>query len=64
MGHMPLRKAHEQAKNKGVKRVETALDFGDAGDCILHHARNRSADLIAMGSRGTGRKMLMVSIPV
>lgn len=54
MGHMLLRKAHEQAKNKGVKRVETALDFGDAGDCILHHARNRSADLIVMGSRGFG----------
>lgn len=54
MGHMLLRKAHEQAERKGVRRAETVIDFGDAGERILHHAKLRSADLIVMGSRGLG----------
>ena len=52
MGRMLLRNAHEYAEGKGVRRVETAIDFGEASECILHHAKQRSADLIAMGSRG------------
>ena len=52
MGHMLLRNAHEQAEGKGVKRVETAFDFGEASECILNYAEQRSADLIVMGSRG------------
>jgi nucleotide-binding universal stress UspA family protein len=52
MGHMLLRNAHEQAEDKGVRRAQTVIDFGDAGERILHHAKHRSVDLIAMGSRG------------
>ena len=52
MGRMLLRNAHKEAEGKGVKRVETAIDFGEAGECILHHAKQKSADLIVMGSRG------------
>ncbi len=52
MGRMLLRNAHEHAEGKRVKRVETVIDFGEAGECILHHAKQRSADLIVMGSRG------------
>jgi nucleotide-binding universal stress UspA family protein len=52
LGRMLLRNAHEHAEGKGVRRVETAIDFGEAGECILHYAKQRSADLIVMGSRG------------
>jgi len=52
MGQMLLRNAHEQANEKGVRRAETVIDFGDASERILHHAKHRSADLIVMGSRG------------
>ena len=55
MGQMLLRDAHELAESKGVKRVETAIDYGEPGDCILHYAKQRSADLIVMGSRGFGK---------
>jgi nucleotide-binding universal stress UspA family protein len=54
MGRELLRKAQEQAEAKGVRHAETVLDHGDAGKRILHHARNKSADLIIMGSRGFG----------
>ena len=55
MGHMLLRNAQEQAEGKGVRGAETVMDFGDAGERILHHAKHRSADLIVMGSRGFGQ---------
>lgn len=54
MGHMLLRKAREQAESKGVKRVETIVDVGDPGERIIQLAKQRSADLIVMGSRGFG----------
>jgi len=54
MGHMLLRKAQEAAQDKGVRRSETVIDFGDPGERILHHAKHRPADLIVMGSRGFG----------
>lgn len=52
MGHMLLRNADQQAKENGVKRTQTVIEFGDAGELILHHAKHRSADLIVMGTRG------------
>jgi nucleotide-binding universal stress UspA family protein len=55
MGHTLLRNAKEQAEGKGVRHVETVIDFGDAGLRILHYAKQRSADLIVMGSRGFGK---------
>lgn len=54
MGHMLLRKAQEAAQDKGVRNSETVIDLGDPGERILHHAKQRSADLIVMGSRGLG----------
>ncbi|MDH3665009.1 MAG: universal stress protein [Alphaproteobacteria bacterium] len=54
MGRMLLRSAQERAEGKGVKRVETVFDVGDASEQILHHAKERAADLIVMGSRGLG----------
>jgi nucleotide-binding universal stress UspA family protein len=54
MGHMLLRKAQEAAQDKGVRNSETVIDVGDPGERILHHAKQRSADLIVMGSRGFG----------
>jgi nucleotide-binding universal stress UspA family protein len=54
MGNMLLRNAHELAERKGVIRAETVIDLGDAGEQILHHAKQNSADLIVMGSRGFG----------
>ncbi len=55
MGHMLLRMAEEQAGGKGVKHVETVFDNGDAGERILACAKERSADLVIMGSRGFGQ---------
>ncbi|MCP5072738.1 MAG: universal stress protein [Rhodobacteraceae bacterium] len=54
MGNMLLRNAHELAERKGVRRAETVIDLGDPGERILHHAKQKSADLIVMGSRGFG----------
>lgn len=54
MGRVLLRKAREAAEAKGVKRVETMVEAGDPGDRIVQLARERSADLIVMGSRGFG----------
>ena len=52
LGHMLLRDAAARAKDKGVQEVESIMDFGGAGERILHHAKHEAADLIVMGSRG------------
>lgn len=54
LGHMLLDTARRHAESKGVKRVETVIDLGNAGERIVHHAKQYSADLIVMGSRGFG----------
>ncbi len=54
-GHKLLRSSQEFARDKGVKQVETVLDAGAADKRIIHHAGNRSADLIVMGRRGLGK---------
>lgn len=54
IGHMLLRSAKEEAEAKGATRSETVVDFGDPAERILHYAKERSADLIVMGSRGFG----------
>lgn len=55
MGQMMLRDARNEAEGRGVKQVETIMDYGDPALRILHHAKEASADLIVMGSRGLGR---------
>lgn len=52
MGHMLLRNAKAKADDSGVKSVETVINFGDAGERILYHARHAPATLIVMGCRG------------
>ena len=54
LGHKVLREARQAATERGIGNSETVIDFGDAGERILHHARHRSVDLIVMGSRGYG----------
>ncbi len=54
MGRTLLHDARQLAKSKGVEVIETTTDLGDAGERILHHAKQSSADLIVMGSRGLG----------
>ena len=54
LGHKLLREAEASAAARGVKTSDGVIDFGDAGERILHHAKHRSADLIVMGSRGYG----------
>ncbi len=49
-----LLNASELAKSKGVKKAETIIDLGDPGERITYHAKQSSADLIVMGSRGFG----------
>ena len=55
MGQMMLRDARGEAEARGVKQVDTILDYGDPALRVLHHADDVSADLIVMGSRGLGR---------
>ncbi len=54
LGHKLLREAQKAAAEQGIKSSDGVIDFGDAGERILHHAKHRSADLIVMGSRGYG----------
>jgi len=54
LGHKVLREAQATAAERGVEASDGVIDFGDAGERILHHAKHRSADLIVMGSRGYG----------
>ncbi len=55
MGQTMLGDARTEAKNRGVEDVDTIMDYGDPALRILHHAKEASADLIVMGSRGLGR---------
>ena len=59
-GHKLLRSSQELAKDKGVKQIETVIDYGAADKRIIHHARTRSADLIVMGNRGFGKLKQLV----
>ncbi len=54
LGHKVLREAQASAVESGVESSDGVIDFGDAGERIIHHAKHRSADLVVMGSRGYG----------
>lgn len=57
LGYMAKNLLHDAcqlAKSKGVENADTIIDLGDAGERIGHHAKQTSADLIIMGSRGMG----------
>ena len=44
-----------QAQDKGAPKVETVQRSGDAAAMMLEVAKDQSADLIVIGSRGLGR---------
>lgn len=54
VGREILEKARQSAQDKGVKRIETVLAYGNPGEEILRNATEKNADLIVMGSRGFG----------
>lgn len=43
-----------EAKNKGIKHVESAVIHGDPAEDIISYAKERDIDMIVMGSRGLG----------
>jgi nucleotide-binding universal stress UspA family protein len=57
--------SERQARDAGVKDVETFARQGDAADAILDVAEEQRADLIVVGNRGmTGAKrFLLGSVP-
>ena len=52
MGHMILNDAQARAKDRGATSVESVIDWGEAGERILHHSKHPAVDMIVMGSRG------------
>ena len=52
LGKSLLADARQLAEKLGVKQVETVTVLGGAGEQIIQHAKQSSADLIVMGSRG------------
>lgn len=61
VGQQLLRNAETAARNKGVRQVESMLEFGDPVKAILAAAKREQANLIVMGSRGlSDLKGLMV----
>lgn len=52
MGHMILDEAKARAEAKGAANVETTIDWGEAGERILHHAKHPPCGMIVIGSRG------------
>ena len=52
LGQGLLAEAKARAEARGAAEVATALDWGEAGERILDHARHPPCDLIVMGSRG------------
>ena len=52
MGRMILDEGEARAKERGVTSVETAIDWGEAGERILHHSKHPPVDMVVMGSRG------------
>lgn len=52
MGRMILDDGEARAKDRGVMSVEAVIDWGEAGERILHHSKHPPVDMIVMGSRG------------
>ena len=50
-----LTKARDRAKNIGVTMVQLESRSGDAAQTIIKIAREKEADTIILGKRGTGR---------
>lgn len=59
-----LTDAQERAKKQGAKKIHTETGEGDPATAILDHAKQQSADLIVLGTRGLGqvKGMLLGSV--
>jgi nucleotide-binding universal stress UspA family protein len=47
--------AEREAKNKGLKKVQSAVVRGDPAEVIINFAREKGVDMIMLGSRGLGQ---------
>ena len=54
MGELILAEATARAAARGAANAETVLDWGEAGERILHHAKHPPCGTIVIGSRGAG----------
>ena len=52
IGQQVVDKAAQEARDKGVNKVETAIGRGDPARTIISEAKKRGIDAIVMGSRG------------
>ncbi|EWH02212.1 universal stress protein [Halomonas sp. BC04] len=52
IGQQVVDKAAQEARDKGVTKVETAIGRGDPARTIISEAKKRGIDAIVMGSRG------------
>ncbi len=52
LGQTLLAEAKARAEARGAAEVSTALDWGEAGERILDHAKHPPCAMIVMGSRG------------
>jgi nucleotide-binding universal stress UspA family protein len=50
-----LKDARRQAKNEGVKQLQTAIGSGDPATSVAGFARRRKIDLIVVGTRGQSK---------
>jgi nucleotide-binding universal stress UspA family protein len=54
IGGKVMEAAEDVVRDKGVARIETAVEQGDPATQILDKAQQAGADVIVMGSRGLG----------
>ena len=54
VGNAIIDKARNIAREHGANKIDSIMGEGDPADIIIHCAKNQSADLIVMGTRGLG----------
>lgn len=50
-----LRRAHDRARDKGVRQIHTQQSWGDAAEKILDTVQSEKVDALVVGRRGRGR---------
>jgi nucleotide-binding universal stress UspA family protein len=54
VGQQILRSAESIAREEGLERIDTLLEYGDEAATILSAAEAQNANFIVMGNRGLG----------
>jgi nucleotide-binding universal stress UspA family protein len=54
VGDAIIEAGQEEARQKGLDKVEASVVLGDPGEKILEFSKNNGIDMIIMGSRGLG----------